>query len=91
MDKKTIKAGSQQKTSILGGDMPTSLRASYDADELAQKLGFVSFSTDFLIRCYRVFDGDIKSAIIFNVISLWALRQREEADERKQVAWFLLQ
>lgn len=58
--------------------MSTSLRASYDVDELAEKLGFVSFSTDFLIRCYRVFDGDIKSAIIFNVISLWALRQKEE-------------
>lgn len=68
--------------------MPTSLRASYDADELAQKLGFVSFSTDFLIRCYRVFDGDIKSAIIFNVISLWALRQREETENAQDVAGF---
>lgn len=91
MDKRTaLKAGSdkEQTTSFFGGDMPTSLRASYDADELAQKLGFVSFSTDFLIRCYRVFDGDIKSAIIFNVISLWALRQREDAEANQEVAGF---
>jgi len=82
-------AGSEEgKKSICGGVMSTSLRASYDADELAQKLGFVSFSTDFLIRCYRVFDGDIKSAIIFNVISLWALRQREEAQDSQDVAGF---
>jgi len=81
-------ASEKTKTSIFGGAMPTSLRASYDADELAQKLGFVSFSTDFLIRCYRVFDGDIKSAIIFNVISLWALRQREETENSQDVAGF---
>ena len=89
MDKNTaLKADTDHKKSLLGGGMPTSLRASYDADELAQKLGFVSFSTDFLIRCYRVFDGDIKSAIIFNVISLWALRQREEAEANQEVAGF---
>jgi len=91
MEKRTAsKTDSDQDTkhSILGGGMPTSLRASYDADELAQKLGFVSFSTDFLIRCYRVFDGDIKSTIIFNVISLWALRQREDAEEQQSVAGF---
>jgi hypothetical protein len=90
MGKATLSpSGSDQiKNTLLGGAMPTSLRASYDADELAQKLGFVSFSTDFLIRCYRVFDGDIKSAIIFNVISLWALRQREEAEDSQQVAGF---
>jgi len=70
-------AEQKQNTSSTGGAMSSSLRACFDGDELAQKLGFVSFSTDFLIRCYRVFDGDIKSAIIFNVISLWALRQRE--------------
>ncbi len=35
-----------------------------------------------------MFDGDIKSAIIFNVISLWALRQREGSEEQQEVAGF---
>ena len=83
----TASKNNKQKLSLVGGSMPTSLRASFEGDELAQKLGFVSFSTDFLIRCYRVFDGDIKSAIIFNVISLWALRQRE-TEEQPEVAGF---
>ena len=91
MEKRTVAMNSSDQKitkSLIGEGMPTSLRASYDADELAQKLGFVSFSTDFLIRCYRVFDGDIKSAIIFNVISLWALRQREETENSQDVAGF---
>ena len=90
MDKNTTSttvSNRQDQASPLGTN-PTNLRSCFDAEELAQKLGFVSFSTDFLIRCYRVFDGDIKAAIIFNVISLWALRQREDEEAKQSVPGF---